>query len=78
MEAEVNDADQNVTLTCPHCGHRAAETMPLNQCIYFYECRGCRVVLKPKAGDCCVYCSYGDKPCPPMQNDGCCGDSASS
>jgi hypothetical protein len=24
-------------------------------------------LLKPKSGDCCVFCSYGDVPCPPIQ-----------
>jgi uncharacterized protein (DUF4415 family) len=24
-------------------------------------------LLKPKPGDCCVFCSYGDVPCPPIQ-----------
>jgi hypothetical protein len=23
--------------------------------------------LRPKAGDCCVFCSYGTVPCPPVQ-----------
>lgn len=67
------------TLICPHCGHQATETMPTDACQYFYDCQGCGVVLKPKHGDCCVYCSYGDVPCPPIQearvNGGsaCCG-----
>ncbi|WP_430623644.1 GDCCVxC domain-containing (seleno)protein [Marivirga lumbricoides] len=26
-------------------------------------------MLKPKEGDCCVYCSYGSAPCPPVQLD---------
>src|SRR3546814_15376318 len=55
------------TLTCPHCGHQATETMPTNACQFFYDCRGCGAVLKPKQGDCCVFCSYGDVPCPPIQ-----------
>jgi hypothetical protein len=25
------------------------------------------MILKPKQGDCCVYCSYGTVKCPPMQ-----------
>ncbi|MGE7197418.1 GDCCVxC domain-containing (seleno)protein [Brevundimonas sp.] len=31
--------------------------------------------LKPLPGDCCVFCSYADVPCPPIQEDGksCCG-----
>ncbi|MDX1575906.1 MAG: GDCCVxC domain-containing (seleno)protein [Kiloniellales bacterium] len=55
------------TLTCPHCGHRRAETMPTDFCQFFYDCKGCGQVLKPKAGDCCVFCSYGSMPCPPVQ-----------
>ncbi|MDQ4421241.1 hypothetical protein OOT33_12480 [Sphingobium sp. DEHP117] len=43
------------TLTCPHCGHQATETMPTNACQFFYDCRGCGAVLKPKQGDCCVF-----------------------
>jgi hypothetical protein len=54
-------------LTCPHCGNRALETMPTNACQFFYECTGCGTLLRPKPGDCCVYCSYGDVPCPPIQ-----------
>ena len=59
-------------LTCPHCGFEATETMPTDACQYFYDCRGCGRVLKPKKGDCCVYCSYGDMPCPPIQEDRAC------
>jgi len=55
------------TITCPHCGHAKAETMPVDACLFFYECIGCGVRLKPKAGDCCVFCSYGSKACPPKQ-----------
>ncbi len=60
-------------LTCPLCGHRRRETMPTDACQYFYDCRGCGEVLKPKPGDCCVFCSYGTVPCPPVQEgEGCC------
>jgi hypothetical protein len=63
-------------LTCPDCGHAASETMPTDACIYFYDCRGCGAVIKPKPGDCCVFCSYGDTPCPPIQTGGgCCPES---
>jgi hypothetical protein len=41
--------------------------MPTNACQFFYNCSDCGVRLKPKAGDCCVFCSYGDVPCPPVQ-----------
>jgi hypothetical protein len=69
-------SDLTSTLTCPQCGHRENEVMPVNACLFFYDCKGCGVQLKPKPGDCCVFCSYGDKPCPPIaaQRDeaGCC------
>lgn len=57
-------------LTCPRCGHKAVEVMPTDACIYFYDCRGCGALLKPNPGDCCVFCSYGDTPCPPVQANG--------
>jgi hypothetical protein len=61
------------TITCPECGHLKEETMPTNACQYFYECENCKTLLRPKPGDCCVYCSYGSAPCPPVQegNDCC-------
>jgi hypothetical protein len=55
------------TLTCPQCGARATETMPTNACWFFYDCGGCGARLKPRAGQCCVFCSYGAVSCPPMQ-----------
>ncbi|WP_167617264.1 GDCCVxC domain-containing (seleno)protein [Maribellus sediminis] len=54
-------------ITCPECGFQKEETMPEDACSFFYECTRCHAVLKPKAGDCCVYCSYGTVPCPPIQ-----------
>jgi len=56
-------------LTCPKCGFVKQEAMPNNACVYFYECSQCHTQLKPKEGDCCVFCSYGDVPCPPKQHD---------
>ncbi|WP_323373300.1 GDCCVxC domain-containing (seleno)protein [Sneathiella aquimaris] len=41
--------------------------MPVDACQWFYDCKGCQSLLKPKAGDCCVFCSYGDVACPPIQ-----------
>ena len=55
------------TLTCPHCGHQATETMPTDACVFFYDCKGCGEKLKPLPGSCCVFCSYGSVPCPPIQ-----------
>lgn len=61
-------------ITCPHCRHSAKEQMSENACTYFYTCTHCGQLLKPKTGDCCVFCSYGSVPCPPVQNDKkCCG-----
>ena len=60
-------------LTCPQCGFAANEVMPTDACQFFYECQGCHALLRPKPGDCCVFCSYGSVKCPPMQQqDGCC------
>ena len=60
-------------LTCPSCGFKKIETMPTDACQYFYECENCKKVLKPKEGDCCVYCSYGTVKCPPIQqHKSCC------
>ena len=63
-------------LTCPQCGYSAVEIMPTDACVYFYECTNCRTLLRPKAGDCFVFCSYGSVKCPPIQlSSGCCAGS---
>ena len=54
-------------LTCPECGHERDEKMPTDACQFFYECVSCGSLLKPKAGDCCVFCSYADVRCPSEQ-----------
>ena len=58
------------TITCPKCGHQKEEVMPTDACQYFYDCENCKAVLKPINNDCCVYCSYGTVPCPPIQENG--------
>jgi cytochrome c biogenesis protein CcdA len=61
------------TITCPECGHQQTEVMPTDACQFFWDCPKCGVKLKPKEGDCCVFCSFGSIPCPPIQLDrGCC------
>ena len=68
MEAQLNSV-----ITCPTCAHRAEEEMPTDACIYFYECKGCRTLLRPSPGYCCVFCSFGSVKCPPVQLErGCC------
>ena len=37
--------------------------MATDACQWFYDCAGCGVVLEPKPGDCCVYCSYATVHC---------------
>ena len=44
--------------------------MPTDACQFFYDCKGCGAVLKPLQGDFCVFCSYADVPCPPIQLSG--------
>ena len=41
--------------------------MPTDACQWFYECPSCHSLLRPRAGDCCVFCSYGSVKCPPIQ-----------
>ena len=60
-------------LTCPHCGHAERLTMPTDACVRFHPCGGCGLLLSPRPGDCCVFCSYGSVPCPPKQSgNDCC------
>lgn len=57
------------TLTCLHCGYRETLAMPQDACQWFHECAGCKTLLKPKPGDCCVFCSFRTVPCLPIQLD---------
>jgi hypothetical protein len=63
----VSRVTAEATITCPTCGHSKREEMPLDACVYFYRCEGCAELLRPKSGDCCVFCSYADSVCPPRQ-----------
>ncbi|MGI9485996.1 MAG: GDCCVxC domain-containing (seleno)protein [Geminicoccaceae bacterium] len=74
MATQADELILQSTITCPECGHVEAEMMPTDACQWFYDCKGCKALLRPKKGDCCVYCSYGTVPCPPIQADKpCCG-----
>lgn len=57
------------TIVCPQCGFAKEETMPTDVCQFFYECENCKTMLRPKAGDCCVFCSYGSVKCPSKQEE---------
>jgi len=54
-------------ITCPYCGHKQKEEMPIGSCVPFYICKNCKKTLTPKNKDCCVFCSYGDTKCPDKQ-----------
>ena len=54
-------------LTCPRCGAVQEAEMPTDACQFFWDCPRCGTTLRPKAGDCCVFCSYADVRCPPQQ-----------
>lgn len=64
---ETTAAVMDSILTCPHCGHACRERMPSDACLFFYSCPQCHAIVRPKAGECCVFCSYGSVRCPPMQ-----------
>ncbi len=70
---EGKEVELKSIITCPKCGHKKDELIPTDACQYFYECEKCKTVIKPKQGDCCVYCSYGSVNCPPIQaGNNCC------
>jgi hypothetical protein len=52
------------TIRCPDCGHESREEVPEEACVIVHDCRGCGRQIRPKQGDCCVFCSYGADPCP--------------
>lgn len=60
-------------ITCPQCGFEKLELMPTDACQFYYQCAGCKALLHPNRGDCCVFCSFGSVRCPPIQEArGCC------
>lgn len=54
-------------LTCPHCGEQHVEIMAAYSCAVVFVCHGCGTTLRPREGDCCVFCTYGSAPCPAIQ-----------
>lgn len=62
-----NEIKLQSIIKCPACGFEKDERMPQDACVFFYECENCKTMIKPKPGDCCVYCSYGSIKCPSMQ-----------
>ena len=61
--------DFDAVITCPQCNFSKSEKMPPDTWVIIYKCTSCGAVLRPKVGDCCVYCSYSDKYCPSKQRE---------
>ncbi|MSQ12331.1 MAG: hypothetical protein EXR48_06550 [Dehalococcoidia bacterium] len=63
------NAVTTATLTCPRCGRSQHAELRTDACQFFYEWGHCHAVLRPKKGDCCVFCSYADTRCPMKQQE---------
>ncbi|WP_420829033.1 GDCCVxC domain-containing (seleno)protein [Ensifer adhaerens] len=54
----------------PTSGKQATETMPADACPFFYDRTvASGAVLRPKDGDCCMFCSYGSMLRPSIQQE---------
>jgi hypothetical protein len=52
-------------IACPSCGRVHVETFPPNACLYFFQCRECGTIVRPKPGDGCAFRSFGrPRECP--------------
>jgi hypothetical protein len=54
---------QHSTITCPQCHAAEILEIPKGSSQHLYRCRACSAILKPKSGDCCIFCSFGDIDC---------------
>ncbi|HKC93620.1 MAG TPA: GDCCVxC domain-containing (seleno)protein [Nitrospira sp.] len=52
---------------CPNCGMGTEQEMSTDSCVVYFQCPSCKAVLRPKTGQCCVFCSYGNVKCPSAQ-----------
>ncbi|WP_370629127.1 GDCCVxC domain-containing (seleno)protein [Polynucleobacter sp. 15G-AUS-farblos] len=50
-------------ITCPHCNATEVLSIPKGSSQHLYRCMMCSAILKPKSGDCCIFCSFGDLDC---------------
>ncbi|WP_304608924.1 MULTISPECIES: GDCCVxC domain-containing (seleno)protein [unclassified Polynucleobacter] len=54
---------QHTIITCPNC--YGQETLEISQGYsqHLYRCPSCSIILKPRSGDCCIFCSFGSQDC---------------
>ncbi len=64
-----NEMSMISEITCPECGYKKMETLPIDVCLIKYKCDSCTTISYSKDGDCCVFCSYGTHKCPSKQED---------
>jgi hypothetical protein len=64
MQPTPDAMDTPGTITCPVCSAQAQVPIPTDACLFFFDCPSCAARIRPKQGDCCVFCSYGDRACP--------------
>ncbi|WP_425451323.1 GDCCVxC domain-containing (seleno)protein [Leucothrix pacifica] len=55
-------------VTCPGCGCIDTRVMKFEVVEQTYHCPSCQNVYAKKLGSCCIYCSYGSKNCPVIQD----------
>ena len=60
------------TIVCPHCQHPSEETMRVRVVERTIRCSECSETIEAPADKHCVWCAYGDIPCPVVQNAGSC------
>lgn len=61
------NADRLRTITCPACGHRESRLVPSEATLGRYHCPACLAWLAPAEDEHCVFCAFGDAPCPAMK-----------
>ena len=57
------------TIKCPFCGFEEKIKMPEDKCMKIIICNNCKRAITPKEGNCCVFCSYAEYPCPAIQQE---------
>ena len=62
-----NEIAMQSEITCPKCGYKKMEKLPTDVCVLKYNCEKCQEEMRPKEGDCCIFCTYGTHKCPSMQ-----------